>query len=152
MRGPRATRSLPGVRRRADEASSTRVRALWLAWPVARPSLRRVRGEEARVRVRAVRRRVRRPGAGARSRLEGAGQAPATGSIFRNPELATTYARIGGRGADAFYSGKVAAAIVDAVKHPPVAPGATRKVRPGVMETSDLAAYRAPLRPRRGDV
>jgi gamma-glutamyltranspeptidase/glutathione hydrolase len=75
------------------------------------------------------------------------GQAPATGSIFRNPELATTYARIGGRGADAFYSGKVADAIVDAVQHPPITPGATRKVRPGLMETSDLAAYRAPIRP-----
>jgi gamma-glutamyltranspeptidase/glutathione hydrolase len=75
------------------------------------------------------------------------GQAPATGSIFRNPELATTYARIGGRGADAFYSGKVADAIVDAVQHPPVRPGATRNIRPGVMETSDLAAYRAPIRP-----
>ena len=75
------------------------------------------------------------------------GQAPATGSIFLNPELATTYARIGGRGADAFYSGKIAAAIVDAVRHPPVRPGATRLVRPGLMETSDLAAYQAPLRP-----
>jgi gamma-glutamyltranspeptidase / glutathione hydrolase len=73
------------------------------------------------------------------------GQAPATGSIFRNPELAKTYGQLAGRGADAFYGGKVAAAIVDAVRHPPLQPGVTG-VRPGLMATSDLVAYRALLR------
>jgi gamma-glutamyltranspeptidase / glutathione hydrolase len=72
-------------------------------------------------------------------------EAPATGSIFRNPELSATYGQMGGRGSDSFYNGKIAQAIVDAVRQPPVAPGVTG-VRPGLMATSDLAAYRAPLR------
>ena len=37
----------------------------------------------------------------------------------------------------------LAQAIVDTVKHPPLRPGSTRQVRPGVMELSDLAAYKA---------
>ena len=73
------------------------------------------------------------------------GEAPPTGSIFRNPDLAATYGRLAGVGADAFYAGKIAQAIVDAVRQPPIAPGVTG-VRPGLMATSDLAAYQAPLR------
>jgi gamma-glutamyltranspeptidase / glutathione hydrolase len=64
------------------------------------------------------------------------------GSVIRNPDLAKTYALIARHGADAFYSGPIAAAIVDTVQHPPLRPGATRSVRPGVMELSDLAGYR----------
>ena len=65
------------------------------------------------------------------------------GTVIRNPDLARTYALIARKGADALYSGPLAQAIVDTVKHPPLRPGATRSPRPGVMELSDLAAYRA---------
>jgi gamma-glutamyltranspeptidase / glutathione hydrolase len=72
------------------------------------------------------------------------GQAPATGSVFRNPDLAKTYGQLAGRGADTFYNGKIAEAIVDTVRHPPTVEGVT--VRTGLMATSDLAAYRALIR------
>jgi gamma-glutamyltranspeptidase / glutathione hydrolase len=69
------------------------------------------------------------------------------GSTFRNPDLAETYSLISDQGTAPFYTGELASAIVDAVKHPPVRPGATRNVRPGLMELGDLASYRAPERP-----
>jgi gamma-glutamyltranspeptidase/glutathione hydrolase len=65
------------------------------------------------------------------------------GSVIKNPDLARTYALIARKGPDALYSGALAQAIVDTVKHPPLRPGSTRSVRPGVMELSDLAAYKA---------
>ena len=74
------------------------------------------------------------------------GQAPAVGSIFRNPDLARTYQQLAGHGMNAFYGGDVANAIVTTVQHPPLVPGATRIVRPGLMTAQDLAAYRAILR------
>jgi gamma-glutamyltranspeptidase/glutathione hydrolase len=42
---------------------------------------------------------------------------------------------------NAFYGGALAAAIVETVQHPPVAPEATRNVRPGLMTAADLADY-----------
>ena len=76
------------------------------------------------------------------------GDAPAVGTILRNRELARAYRLIAKRGPSAFYEGPIAAAIVDAVRHPPVAPDSTLgfPVRPGVMTTADLARYTAPLR------
>jgi gamma-glutamyltranspeptidase/glutathione hydrolase len=65
------------------------------------------------------------------------------GTVIRNPDLARTYELIARKGADAMYSGRLAQAIVDTVKQPPLRPGSTRQVRPGVMELSDLAAYKA---------
>jgi gamma-glutamyltranspeptidase / glutathione hydrolase len=65
------------------------------------------------------------------------------GTVITNPDLARTYALIADQGTDAMYSGPLAQAIVDTIKHPPLRPGATRQVRPGVMELSDLAAYQA---------
>jgi gamma-glutamyltranspeptidase / glutathione hydrolase len=65
------------------------------------------------------------------------------GTVVRNPDLARTYELIADKGADAMYSGRLAQAIVDTVKHPPLRPGSTRQVRSGVMELSDLAAYKA---------
>jgi gamma-glutamyltranspeptidase/glutathione hydrolase len=65
------------------------------------------------------------------------------GTVIKNPDLARTYALIARKGSDALYSGPLAQAIVDTVKHPPLRPGATRPARPGVMELSDLAAYKA---------
>ena len=70
------------------------------------------------------------------------GAPPPVGSLFRNPELAATYGQIGG-GPDAFYSGKLARAIVGLMPNPPVVPGSTRNVRPGIMTVGDLGAYRA---------
>jgi gamma-glutamyltranspeptidase len=71
------------------------------------------------------------------------GQTPAVGSTFRNPDLAATYGRIANEGDAALYSGQTARAIVDAVRRPPVVPGTTRNVRPGLMRTKDLADYRS---------
>jgi len=71
------------------------------------------------------------------------GNAPAVGSIFRNPDLARTYQTLAGHGMGAFYGGAVADAIVATVQHPPLAPGITHAVRPGLMTAADLATYRA---------
>ena len=71
------------------------------------------------------------------------GDAPAVGSIFRNPDLAQTYQTLAGHGMDAFYGGDVASGIVTTVQHPPLVPGATRNVRPGLMTAGDLASYQA---------
>ena len=71
------------------------------------------------------------------------GDAPPVGSIFRNPDLARTYQTLAGHGMDAFYGGPVADAIVATVQHPPLAPAATRTVRPGLMTAGDLAGYQA---------
>ncbi|WP_405801676.1 gamma-glutamyltransferase [Streptomyces sp. NBC_01506] len=70
------------------------------------------------------------------------GQLPVTGSVFKNPDLARTYAELGRRGTDALYRGDLARDIVRTVRTPPVDPDATRKVRAGDLTTGDLAAYR----------
>ncbi|MFC8080917.1 gamma-glutamyltransferase, partial [Streptomyces sp. NPDC057307] len=70
------------------------------------------------------------------------GELPVTGSVFKNPDLARTYAELGRRGTDALYRGDLARDIVRTVNTPPVDPDATRKVRPGDLTTGDLAAYR----------
>ncbi|MFI6320257.1 gamma-glutamyltransferase family protein [Nonomuraea sp. NPDC050556] len=74
------------------------------------------------------------------------GAPPPVGSIFKNPELAATYRELGRRGGDWLYGGQLGKEIVATVKQPPVTPGSTRNVRPGLMELSDLTAYRALLR------
>lgn len=74
------------------------------------------------------------------------GAPPPVGSVFRNPDLARTYRELGLRGARWLYDGRLGGEIVATVKRPPVAPGATRRVRPGLMERSDLRAYRAVVR------
>jgi gamma-glutamyltranspeptidase/glutathione hydrolase len=68
------------------------------------------------------------------------------GTVFANPDLARTYARIGALGPAGFYQGPVAQAIVNTVNRPPVGPSANHTWRPGVMTTADLAAYTAPER------
>src|SRR3954447_2555891 len=65
------------------------------------------------------------------------------GTTIRNPDLARTYALLAREGADAFYSGPLADAIVQAVRRPPVKPGAAHDPRPGVMTADDLGRYRA---------
>ncbi len=69
------------------------------------------------------------------------GQLPVVGSRFRNPDLAATYRLLARAGASAVYHGELAEDIVRTVRQPPVAPGAERTVRPGSMQTADLAAY-----------
>jgi gamma-glutamyltranspeptidase/glutathione hydrolase len=82
--------------------------------------------------------------------LTPAGEAPATGSTLTNPDMANTLQAIADGGADAFYSGPVAADIAATVQNPPVRPGATRTVLKGGMTAQDIAAYdaiqRAPTR------
>jgi gamma-glutamyltranspeptidase/glutathione hydrolase len=70
------------------------------------------------------------------------GAPPPVGSTLRNPDLARTYRLVARSGGHAFYRGRIAGAIVDAVRHPPVAPEATIPVRPGLMTRADLAGYR----------
>ena len=60
------------------------------------------------------------------------GQLPRPGDRMRNPELAPVLERIGREGADAFYRGEVARAVVDVVQQ-----------RGGLLTTADLAGYRA---------
>ncbi|WP_347876743.1 gamma-glutamyltransferase [Actinomadura sp. 7K534] len=74
------------------------------------------------------------------------GRVPAVGSVFRNPDLARTYRELARRGTGWFYEGRLGEEIVRTVADPPVAPDATRNVRPGLMGTRDLDAYRALLR------
>ena len=68
------------------------------------------------------------------------------GTVLRNPDLAATYRRIARHGADAFYSGRIAAAIADAARRPPTGPGADHAWRAGLLTEADLAAYTAPER------
>ncbi|HEU4622167.1 MAG TPA: gamma-glutamyltransferase [Burkholderiaceae bacterium] len=62
------------------------------------------------------------------------GEPRAIGSVIRNPALAATLRDIAQRGADAFYSGPIAADIVRTVRSHPNA---------GYLAENDLAAYRA---------
>nr|WP_307717958.1 gamma-glutamyltransferase [Streptomyces sp. V4I23] len=69
------------------------------------------------------------------------GELPVVGSRFRNPDLARTYRELAREGVGALYHGGIGRDVVATVKKPPVAPGADRTVRPGLMELGDLADY-----------
>jgi gamma-glutamyltranspeptidase/glutathione hydrolase len=69
------------------------------------------------------------------------------GTVFRNPDLARTYRLLARRGADSFYDGALAEAIVSTVRRPPVSPTANHTWRQGLMVLGDLASYQAPERP-----
>ncbi|HET9509481.1 MAG TPA: gamma-glutamyltransferase, partial [Gaiellaceae bacterium] len=68
------------------------------------------------------------------------------GTVFTNPALAATYERIAHLGAKGFYRGKVADALVETVRNPPVGPTANHVWRPGVITMRDLHTYTAPER------
>jgi gamma-glutamyltranspeptidase/glutathione hydrolase len=68
------------------------------------------------------------------------------GTTFTNPDLANTYERLARLGDKGFYRGALADAMVETVRHPPVAPEANHVWRPGVMTSSDVASYVAPER------
>jgi gamma-glutamyltranspeptidase/glutathione hydrolase len=70
------------------------------------------------------------------------GELPVVGSKLRNPDLADTYREIAKRGTRALYGGSVGRDVVDAVRHPPVAPDATIDPMPGLMTVRDLKDYR----------
>ncbi|MGW0733089.1 gamma-glutamyltransferase [Streptomyces sp. NPDC002851] len=69
------------------------------------------------------------------------GELPVVGSRFRNPGLARTYRELARDGVGALYHGDIGRDVVQTVKKPPVDPSSERRVRPGLMEQSDLADY-----------
>ncbi|HTZ45507.1 MAG TPA: gamma-glutamyltransferase [Jatrophihabitans sp.] len=75
------------------------------------------------------------------------GQPLPVGTVFRNPDLARTYQRLAAQGPDYLYHGQLGAEIANTVQHPPVYPGSTFEVRPGLMTASDVANYTAKVRP-----
>jgi gamma-glutamyltranspeptidase/glutathione hydrolase len=93
-------------------------------------------GNEARFRDIVPTRRLFLPG----------GELPVVGSVFRNPDIATTYEKLGRKGVRWLYDGKLGRKVVRTVQNPPVDPAATRTVRPGLMTAQDLARYTAPRR------
>jgi gamma-glutamyltranspeptidase/glutathione hydrolase len=68
------------------------------------------------------------------------------GTVFRNPDMARTYERIGHLGAKGFYRGAVADAMVKAVQNPPAAADANHVWRSGHMTMRDVKNYVAPER------
>ncbi|MFL5347117.1 MAG: gamma-glutamyltransferase [Hyalangium sp.] len=82
----------------------------------------------------------------ARVYLPADGKPTPVGSLFTNPDMGKTYRRVAEGGSQAFYQGEIAQAIVDTLAKPPMAPGAPRKVRSGVMQLSDLRDYEARIR------
>ncbi|MFJ2443656.1 MULTISPECIES: gamma-glutamyltransferase [unclassified Streptomyces] len=70
------------------------------------------------------------------------GALPVVGSVFKNPDLARTYAELGRKGTGALYRGELGRDIVRTVRNPPVSPDATRVVRSGDLTAGDLASYR----------
>lgn len=71
------------------------------------------------------------------------GDAPAVGSIFRNPDLAATYELLGRRGVGALYGGPIGDDVVAAVQRPPKSTTTSLPVPKGYLRKSDLTAYRA---------
>jgi len=70
------------------------------------------------------------------------GDAPAVGSVLRNPDLARTYRLIARRGTQAFYRGPLARQIARNVRHPQKSSTTTLPVPPGSMTARDLRRYR----------
>ena len=71
------------------------------------------------------------------------GDAPAVGSIFKNPELAATYRMLAKDGTAAFYGGQLAQEIAATVQAPPKSGATNLPVPVGSLTTQDLANYKA---------
>jgi gamma-glutamyltranspeptidase/glutathione hydrolase len=69
------------------------------------------------------------------------GDAPAVGSVFRNPQLARTYTRLGRKGLPYFYTGGLAKLISDVVRHPRTTSTTKLPVPPGHLSRKDLRTY-----------
>ncbi|MGA9749624.1 MAG: gamma-glutamyltransferase, partial [Nocardioides sp.] len=69
------------------------------------------------------------------------GKPPRVGSVFKNPDLAATYRKIGRKGTDVFYRGKLGKAIVKAVRKPATSNKTELPVPRGFMRRSDLRRY-----------
>jgi gamma-glutamyltranspeptidase/glutathione hydrolase len=74
------------------------------------------------------------------------GQAPAVGTVFRNPDLADTYRLLARRGVDALYKGALGADVLETVRRPPKTVATDLPVMPGTMRRWDLISYRALFR------
>src|SRR3954454_8606819 len=70
------------------------------------------------------------------------GDAPQVGTVFRNPDLARTYALLARRGLAPFYRGPIGREIVHAVHHPPKTSTTTLPIPTGFMQRRDLRSYR----------
>src|SRR3954454_16606854 len=69
------------------------------------------------------------------------GDAPQVGTVFRNPDLARTYALLARRGLAPFYRGPIGREIVHAVHHPPKTSTTTLPIPTGFMQRRDLRSY-----------
>jgi gamma-glutamyltranspeptidase/glutathione hydrolase len=69
------------------------------------------------------------------------GDAPKVGSVFRNPDLASTYEMIARRGTKAFYRGKLARIMSDVVREPRTTRNTDLPVPPGYLTPRDLRDY-----------
>ncbi|MFM9372200.1 gamma-glutamyltransferase [Streptomyces sp. Da 82-17] len=69
------------------------------------------------------------------------GELPVVGSVFKNPDLARTYAELARKGSRAMYRGPLADEVVRTVNRPPVDPDSGRTARPGDLTAEDLAGY-----------
>ena len=79
----------------------------------------------------------------ARIYLKQNGKPRDVGSTQRNPDMAKAYAKIAKDGTKAFYNGRIARAILEAVQKPKLAHDADHKFRPGLLKKSDLQDYKA---------
>lgn len=71
------------------------------------------------------------------------GEAPAVGSVLKNPDLADTYRLLADKGMDAFYNGPLAKEIANTVQNPPKSKDTTLPVPKGSMTEEDLEHYKA---------
>ena len=70
------------------------------------------------------------------------GDAPAVGSVFKNPDLAETYRLLAEKGTRGFYRGALAEEIADTAQAPPKTKTTKLPVPAGHLTTADLASYR----------
>ncbi|WP_374458101.1 gamma-glutamyltransferase [Nocardioides sp.] len=70
------------------------------------------------------------------------GDAPAVGSVFRNPDLAATYDLIAAKGTSAFYRGPLARLMSDVVRKPRTTKNTELPVPKGYLTPRDLRDYK----------